>query len=418
MYYVVRNKSEEVCRVFNCLSTATSFVNKNKGWAFCNMKKGYKRHTEAVAFLKAAFENSMILGNNGSIIYRPKDYKSSIDKTFELINQGVKSNTNLQSEETECVVFDNVETNVNEIIDTTDTIEPTIDIQNPEIFTMEQPANIDKGVQESEWVNTGAIDDCVELLDGYNGSFDFEFDEDYDNVLGALRSIISVKPCDSAEGDITRDNIDTIISRRLDEILEERGIVSSINAAELVVDNVIMKNVSIAELPTYVTDINKQLITMLLHLDIFELQRVFSDFSTALVCVDGSYKEGLMAYAYIMLTGGKVIEDAELCCTEGKLLKKIEGTSTQAEFMSVRQAIAKAAAIGVKDLIICYDCESIISTLSGVSLRTAEQRQLKSFVDTMSTVVNLHFVKVKAHSGVPLHTRADVLAGIKVGRSI
>lgn len=414
MYYVVRNDKDTICRIFNNQSNAKSYITKNKQWVLCTKLGGVKKHTDAIAFIKREYPTYLILGNNGATLYTPKVYSSSVDKMCDVLKKKEESvekpvisavtNTAITSLNTNTKVKKSVEQG---IISNT-TVDGVVQTQEGlnSVVKSESEAVVEK---ETKVCSTELDVQSCTTLDTVFDESRFKFEENYLNVLHSLRDVNYLKAGNQLNCSVKQSIVNT------EMCVENSEAGGTANGLVDVLDNL---DATIHNLPLCVTDINKQLITMLLHLDIFELQRVFSDFSIALACVDGSFKEGVMSYAYVMISGGKVVEDSDICLTEGKVIRKIEGTSTQAEFMSVRQAIAKAVALGVKDLIICYDCESVISTISGVALRTEEQKKFKTFVDTMGTMINLHFVKVKAHSGVPLHTRVDVLAGIQVGRTI
>lgn len=149
-----------------------------------------------------------------------------------------------------------------------------------------------------------------------------------------------------------------------------------------------------------------------LRLDVNELTHVLFDYDMAIACVDGAFKDKRSGYAYVMIAGGTCYQDsAEFICENGN--------STKAEILAAKQAIAKAAALGVKKLILCYDCSAIAnSILSPNKSSIPEINEYKEFCRVMSELISIHFVKIKGHSGIPLHTKADVLAGIKVGRDI
>lgn len=426
MYYVVRNDKDTICRIFNNQSNAKSYITKNKQWVLCTKLGGVKKHTDAIAFIKREYPTYLILGNNGAALYTPKVYSSSVDKMCDVLKKKEESvekpvisavtNTAITSLNTNTKVKKSVEqgiisnTTVDGVAQTQEGLNSVVKSESEIVSEVTMVKETTAVVEKETKVCSTELDvqSCTTLDTVFDESR-FKFEENYLNVLHSLRDVNYLKVGNQLNCSVKQSIVNTELC------VENSEAGGAANGLVDVLDNL---DATIHNLPLCVTDINKQLITMLLHLDIFELQRVFSDFSIALACVDGSFKEGVMSYAYVMISGGKVVEDSDICVTEGKVIRKIEGTSTQAEFMSVRQAIAKAVALGVKDLIICYDCESVISTISGVALRTEEQKKFKTFVDTMGTMINLHFVKVKAHSGVPLHTRVDVLAGIQVGRTI
>jgi ribonuclease HI len=154
------------------------------------------------------------------------------------------------------------------------------------------------------------------------------------------------------------------------------------------------------------------LIKGLLRLDTSVLLDVFSTYDTAIACVDGAFKDGVQGYGFVLIAGGT-------CYRDSGTITNLCGSSIRAELMAVRQALAKAMAFGVKNLIVCYDCMAVTTSIESDSKSTLpEVVEYRKFYKVASELMNIKFVKVTGHSGVPLHTSADVMAGLRVGRII
>lgn len=142
-----------------------------------------------------------------------------------------------------------------------------------------------------------------------------------------------------------------------------------------------------------------------------ELEKIFDTYNNAIAFSDGSYKNNKMGCGSIIIAGGATYRDAECYIKEVK-----DGvSSTTAELTSARLAIAKAVALGCKRLFLCYDC-SLIEDAATSKKKSSNQDVMafKQFFKAMSAIMEIKFIKVKAHSKIILNEEVDKLS--KVGR--
>lgn len=157
------------------------------------------------------------------------------------------------------------------------------------------------------------------------------------------------------------------------------------------------------------------LIHKILRLDINTLKDIFNDGEVALVCVDGAYKAGTgkSGYAYAIVTDGEIYMDSGL-------VKLDKPSSTKTEMIAVKHALSKVLALGINEVFLAYDCAYVtgVFEVKNISQCCSETKEYLKFIDLVSKVINIHWVKVKGHSGIPIHTQVDVAAGMRVGRII
>lgn len=177
-------------------------------------------------------------------------------------------------------------------------------------------------------------------------------------------------------------------------------------------DNAVVKEVDSVSLEDKMMSVT--LIHNLLHLSIDNLKTVFADKSIALVCVDGAFKPetNTLGYAFTILISGTAYDESDKIITEAP-------TAVKAEMMAVKLALAKAYALGAKQVFLLYDCAQIYDILvHDKDYRCEDTIAYKNFIKTFQNLMSIHFVKVKGHSGIPLHTHVDVMSGLQVGRLI
>lgn len=153
-----------------------------------------------------------------------------------------------------------------------------------------------------------------------------------------------------------------------------------------------------------------KLVSNILNLGVQSLKTIFRDRTLALACVDGAYKAdtGRCAYAYVIIVNGEVYErSAEIHLNEA--------SSTNAEIQGVRHVVAELVALGVKEAFLIYDCEYVRSVLK---TKKSKAHDYIKFMKLFDNEIKLHWVKVKGHSGIPLHTQVDIAAGLCIGRTI
>lgn len=127
--------------------------------------------------------------------------------------------------------------------------------------------------------------------------------------------------------------------------------------------------------------------------------------------VDGSYNSNKKAYG----SGVVIIKDEEVI----KEMSIIGNNSSWAEMRNVAGEIKAAilamnyaASKGYKSITIFYDYQGIESWATGEWKAKKEcTKSYKEYFDEISKIVNVSFIKVKAHSGDKYNNMADRLAG-------
>lgn len=127
--------------------------------------------------------------------------------------------------------------------------------------------------------------------------------------------------------------------------------------------------------------------------------------------VDGSYNSNKKAYG----SGVVIIKDEEVI----KEMSIIGNNSSWAEMRNVAGEIKAAilamnyaASKGYKSITIFYDYQGIKSWATGEWKAKKEcTKAYKEYFDEISKIINISFIKVKAHSGDKYNNRADRLAG-------
>ena len=147
-----------------------------------------------------------------------------------------------------------------------------------------------------------------------------------------------------------------------------------------------------------------QLICRAVLLPVETLKCLFTDRDIGLLCIDGSSTVQKSGYAYSLIYNGQ-IRDVYNECPE-----PVE--SLGAEIYALRYGLAAACATGLTELFIVYDCENMYREANTPS------SSLGACVNSLSGTMRLHWIKVKGHSGVPIHTRVDVHSGLVTGRKI
>lgn len=130
--------------------------------------------------------------------------------------------------------------------------------------------------------------------------------------------------------------------------------------------------------------------------------------------VDGSYNAATSTYGY-----GVVIVD-------GEDVYEFSGSGNDAEMASMRnvagevlgsqRAITEAIAMGLNSLVVYYDYKGIECWADGSWKRNKNGTiAYHDFVQSTKGLIDVKFVKVKAHSGVELNEKVDKLAKTAVG---
>ena len=105
-----------------------------------------------------------------------------------------------------------------------------------------------------------------------------------------------------------------------------------------------------------------------------------------------------------------------LCLTQNIIGKIFTKRNVAGEILGATQAIEKALELGLSTLTIYYDYEGIKHWAEGTWKRNKEGTiHYHEFVSSVKDKIDLQFVHVKAHTGIPGNEEADTLAKEAVG---
>lgn len=146
----------------------------------------------------------------------------------------------------------------------------------------------------------------------------------------------------------------------------------------------------------------------------YEKTEVLSNNDAVVAYVDGSYNISTKEYSYGVVafvgdekkTFAEKFNDPELAT-----MRNVAG-----ELEGAKKAMSYALSIGARILDIYYDYEGIEKWCTGAWKTNKEgTKAYKAFYDSVSGKLNVHFHKVKGHSGDRYNDEADALAKAQLG---
>lgn len=129
----------------------------------------------------------------------------------------------------------------------------------------------------------------------------------------------------------------------------------------------------------------------------------------AIAYVDGSYNVSTQEYScgVVFITEGEEIHIAR----KGENRELASMRNVAGEILGAELAMKKAVELGIRKLDIYHDYQGIASWCLGEWKTNKEgTRAYKEYFDSVKQQVEIHFVKVKGHSGDKYNDRADELA--------
>jgi len=127
--------------------------------------------------------------------------------------------------------------------------------------------------------------------------------------------------------------------------------------------------------------------------------------------VDGSYREGQVGWASVIVKDGKPF--GELSGVMGE--EEVQGTRQVAgELKAVEETLAWCKKHKVEEISIYYDYTGIREWVTGSW--KAKKEITKKYRDYVrSSGIKINWVKVKSHSGIEFNERADEIARSLIG---
>ncbi|WP_195953141.1 viroplasmin family protein [Clostridium saudiense] len=129
----------------------------------------------------------------------------------------------------------------------------------------------------------------------------------------------------------------------------------------------------------------------------------------AIAYVDGSYSDSYNFYSY----GVVIIHKNNIIRFSGKDNREddLPMRNVAGELLGAIEAIKWALNNNINDIYLHYDYEGIEKWANGLwKANKSGPKMYKHFIEKVKNLINIHFIKVKAHSGIKYNEEADLLA--------
>ena len=139
------------------------------------------------------------------------------------------------------------------------------------------------------------------------------------------------------------------------------------------------------------------------------LEKKINKNEEAIAYVDGSYSDSYNFYSY----GVVIIHKNSIIRFSGKDNKAddLPMRNVAGELLGAMEAIKWAINNNIDDIYLHYDYEGIEKWANGLwKANKSGTKMYKQFIEKVKNIINIHFIKVKAHSGIRYNEEADLLA--------